>query len=454
MVAELIFLGGVGELGANSVYLYIDGTGIIIDAGLHPRKRDKDALPAYESIIGNPVDLLILTHAHTDHIGGIPYLLKFFPHTKIIMTKATRDLAEIMLKDTAKLLQTELVAEYSIDNLSLYKPEVLENIWMLMDGYNYYEGIKFCGYAGRSEIKITLYPSGHILGSASVKIDFGGESLLHSGDIQFINQAVIAGADLPKHHIEYLLIESTNAGEPNLPDYNDEIKRFSKYVNQIVDKNGSILIPAFALGKTQEVLKIIYSLMQNNSIPNLTIYTGGLGKIISGFYDKYCYSVPMVKPGFEISDIPQEYIIWDELLTGKYFKEPSIVVASSGMMNKGTASYQLAQRWMKLKNSGIAFIGYLDESSPGYELLHSDMNKDFKFAGKKERRMCEVKNFRFTSHAYLNDILNYISDIKPSKIYINHGDLLSSENLSMRISQNLNNTQIYLPEKKKTYKLL
>jgi len=194
--------------------------------------------------------------------------------------------------------------------------------------------------------------------------------------------------------------------------------------------------------------------MQNNSIPNLTIYTGGLGKIISGFYDKYCYSVPMVKPGFEISDIPQEYIIWDELLTGKYFKEPSIVVASSGMMNKGTASYQLAQRWMKLKNSGIAFIGYLDESSPGYELLHSDMNKDFKFAGKKERRMCEVKNFRFTSHAYLNDILNYISDIKPSKIYINHGDLLSSENLSMRISQNLNNTQIYLPEKKKTYKLL
>lgn len=454
MVAELIFLGGVGELGANSVYLYIDGTGIIIDAGLHPRKRDKNAFPAYESIIGKPVDLLILTHAHTDHIGAIPYLLKFFPHTKIIMTKATRDLAEIMLKDTAKLLQTDLVAEYSIDTLSLYKPEVLENIWMLMDGYDYYEEIAFCGYAGRSEITIAFYPSGHILGSASVKMDFAGKTLLHSGDVQFINQAVIAGADLPKHHLDYMIIESTNAGETNLPDYNEEIKRFARFINQIADKNGSILIPAFALGKTQEILKIIFSLMQKNSIPNLPIYTGGLGKIISRFYDKYCYSVPMVKPGFEISDIPQEDIIWDELMTGKYFKEPSIVVASSGMMNTGTASHQLAQRWMRLKNYGIAFIGYLDELSPGFELLNSDLNKDFKFGKINERRLCDVQNFRFTSHAYLRDILNYIYGIKPNYIFINHGELLSAENLSVKIPLNFDYAQIYLPEKKKTYQLL
>ena len=454
MIAELIFLGGVGELGANSVYLYIDGSGIIIDAGLHPKKRDKNAFPAFESIIGRPVDLLILTHAHTDHIGAIPYLLKFFPHTKIMMTKATRDLAEIMLKDTAKLLKTDLVDEYSIDTLSLYKPEVLEHIWMLMDGYNYYEEITFCGYAGRSEIKIRFYPSGHILGSASVKFDFGGKSLLHSGDVQFINQAVIAGADLPKHHIDYLIIESTNAGETNLPDYKEEIKRFSKFINQIADMNGSILIPAFALGKTQEILKIIYSLMQRNSIPNLPIYTGGLGKIISRYYDKYCYTVPMVKPGFEISDIPQEEIIWDELMTGKYFKEPSIVIASSGMMNKGTASYQLAQRWMKLKNFGIAFIGYLDDSSTGYELLHSERDKDYKFAGAKERRMCDVQNFRFTSHAYLNDILNFISDIKPNYIYINHGDKKSSENLFMKISNLEILNQSFLTEPKKIYQLL
>jgi Cft2 family RNA processing exonuclease len=452
--AEVIFLGGVGELGANSVYIYIDGTGIIIDAGLHPRKRDKDAFPSFDAIFGKPVDLLIITHAHTDHIGAIPFLLKYFPHTKIMMTKATRDLSEIMLKDTAKLLQTELVDEYSIDTLSLYKPEVLENIWMLMDGYNYKEEISFCGYAGRSEIKITFYPAGHILGAASVKLDFCGKTLLHSGDVQFINQAIIAGADLPKHHIDSLIIESTNAGEPDLPDYNDEIKRLAKFINEIVDKNGSILIPAFALGKTQEILKILYSLMQKNSIPNLNIYTGGLGKVISRFYDKYCYSVPMVKSGFEISDIPQEDIIWDELMTGKYFKEPAIVVASSGMMNVGTTSYQLANKWIKMKNFGIAFIGYLDESSPGYEILKANLNKDFKFGTIKTRIMCKVQNFRFTSHAYLKGIINYIADIKPNIIFINHGDYNSSKNLGIKINEHGIKSQYFIPDSQKSYQIL
>jgi cleavage and polyadenylation specificity factor subunit 3 len=452
--SEIIFLGGAGELGANSVYIYLDGTGIIIDAGLHPRKRDRDAFPSYECIIDKPVDILLLTHAHTDHIGAIPYLLKFFPHVKMLMTKATRDLTEIMLKDTAKLLKSEIADEYSSDTLSLYQPEILERIWMLADGVNYREETIFKGYGGRSNVKIVFYPSGHILGSASVLLECSGNSILHSGDIQFNDQAIISKAEIPRRHYDNLILECTNAANDKLPYYEDEKKRLASFINNIVNENGSILIPSFALGKTQEGLKIIYSLMRNNSIPTLPIYSGGLGKIISRVYDRYCYSVPFVQPGFEVSDIPQEEIIRDEILTGRYFKEPSIVIASSGMVNKGTTSYILAREWLHRRNYGIAFVGYQDKSSNGYELLNSKDGEEFNFGTDKLIRACSVDSFRFTSHARLEDLIGFAVDSKPKQLFINHGEPEAIEYLALQLSNRLEGCNIYIPEIKKQYKLL
>ncbi len=454
MNLEIIFLGGAGELGANSVYIYLDGTGIIIDAGLHPRKRDRNAFPAYECIIDKPVDMLILTHAHTDHIGGIPFLLKFFPHVKTLMTKATRDLIEIMLKDTAKLLKSEVADEYSAETLSLYKPETLERIWMLADGVNYGDETFLRGYGGRSDVKIVFFPSGHILGSASVLLECSGTSILHTGDVQFNDQAIISKAEIPRRHYDTLITESTNAANEQLPYYEDEKKRLAKFINDIVNKNGSILIPAFALGKTQEVLKIIYSLMRKNSFPTLQIYSGGLGKIISKVYDRYCYAVPFIQPGFEVSDIPQEEIIREEILKGKYFKEPSIVIASSGMMNKGTSSYILANEWLHRRNFGIAFVGYQDKSSPGYQLLNSKEGEEFTFADVQRMRACDVDSFRFTSHARIEDLIGFAVDSKPKQVFINHGEPEAIENLALQLSGIIEGANIYLPETGKTYQLL
>jgi cleavage and polyadenylation specificity factor subunit 3 len=451
MAIELTFLGGSKEIGASSSYLYLNGTGIFFDAGLHPKKRDKDTFPLFELTEAMPTDILAVTHAHNDHIGAIPYLLKYHPHLKIFMTEATQELAEIMLKDTAKLLKSEVTLEFPAEILSLYKPEVLKKIGMVMNGLKYDSLFKFTGRTGSSEINLSFHHSGHILGSSSVLVESGSYSLLHTGDIKFSDQQVLKKAALPNRHVNTLVLESTNANNPNLPSWQSEKKRLAKFINEIVNENGSILIPCFALGKTQEVLKIIFDLMTKGNIPHLPIYTGGLAEKISLLYDKYCYTVPMVRPGFEISDILQQKILRSELSKGKYFREPSIVIASSGMVNEGTISYELAKRWMRIQNYGIAFVGYQDEDEPGYALLHSEIEKEFKFGKIKTVRKCNVKSFRFSSHASLEELIGFIDNINPEELFIVHGEERSSEQLAILVQERHRNMRIILPEIGKTY---
>lgn len=453
MNVELTFLGGVQEIGASSSYLYLNGTGIFFDAGLHPKKRDKDVFPKFEMTSGKPTDVLAVTHSHTDHIGGIPYLLKYHPHLKILMTEATRDISEIMLKDTAKLLKSEVAMEFTNEILSLYKPEILKKIGMIMSALKYRKPYKFVGRTGKSDVSISFHHSGHILGSASVLVETQGFSLLHTGDIRFSDQQVLKGAEVPKRHVDALVIESTNANDPDLPSWGSEKKRLARFINNVVNENGSVLIPCFALGKTQEVLKILHNLMIHGDIPHLPIYTGGLANRLSLYYDKYCYTVPMVNPGFEISDIPQERIQRSELMKGRYLREPSIVVASSGMVNEGTISYDLAKRWMRTPNFGIAFVGYQDEDEPGYALLNSKKDKEFRFGKLKMKRSCHLDSFRFSSHASLEELIGFIEEVKPKHLFIVHGEADSSENLSAMVYDRHKDIRIYLPEIGRSYSI-
>lgn len=453
MNSYIKFLGGCEEIGANSCYLYIDGTGILIDAGLHPKLRNKSAFPLFEEIVDYPLDFLLLTHTHTDHIGAIPYLLKYHPEVKIIATRQTRDLLEIMLKDTSKLLRTNINIEFPQEMLQLYKTENLDIISKIVWGEKYSTNIQLKGKLGKSDIETSFFPAGHILGASSIALKFKGRTLFHTGDINFKNQAVINAAKPINHHLDYLITESTNAGNPLIPDYELDKKRFASYINKIINKNGSLLIPAFALGKTQEVLKILFNLMRKGSIPKIPIYTGGLARRISNLYDKYCYSEDMINQGFEISDIEQEPLLREELLSGKYFDEPSIVIAQSGMMVKGTYSYLLAKKWLSNLRFGIALVGYIDEDSPAFLISNSHLQDEILFESQKIRRQCDVEKFRFTSHAIIDDLFSFIKDTTPDKLFIVHGDTLSSETLALKILENIPQTTTIIPRKLKEYEL-
>lgn len=454
MSSFVTFLGGVEEIGANSCFLNLEGTGVLIDAGLHPRLRKERTFPIIYPIQNEETDYALLTHAHTDHVGGLPYMLKQFPHLKLIATRATRDILEVMLQNTGKLLRLNPPEDILSSDLDYYKPGNINEITAMVEAVVYNTPYEIQGRRGDVPIKTSFMNAGHILGSAGILLNINGKNIFHTGDVQFRNQAILSKAVFPKHHLDCLICESTNGRtEDDTPDYKQETHRLAAFINDISNNNGSILIPSFALGKTQEILAVLYNLMRKSAIPTLPIYSGGISKKLSNIYDRYCYDGGRVDKGFEVADIPQIPIDHEELMTGSYFKSPAIVVASSGMMNAGTTSYKLAMKWMQRTNFGIAFIGYQDDETPGYALLHSELKKNFQFGGQAMQRKCHIGKFRFSAHAKRSDILDFILNAAPKQLYLVHGDDDACSSLALAVMEHLPQTKVIIPILGKRYQL-
>jgi cleavage and polyadenylation specificity factor subunit 3 len=358
-----------------------------------------------------------------------------------------------MLRDTTKLLRTSVTAEYSSEILSLYSRDILEKIGMVFEGYQYDEPVSFTGLTSTDRIAATFHDAGHILGSAGLMLEWNGKSLFHTGDVNFRDQSIIPRASFPRRHVDFLVMESTNGAVDTMPDRETESQRLADFINEITNNNGSVLIPSFALGKTQEFLTVLYTLMRKGRIPTLPIYTGGMSKQISNVYDRYCYTVPRVDPGFEVADIPQVPLPYDELHKGPWLSSPGIAVVSSGMLNAGTTAFTLAQQWMPRPNFGIAFISYLDPESPGYALNNSEPDKDFLFAGRKVRRSCRIGQFRFSAHAAREDLVGFVADVRPKKLYLVHGDNEACSELAFQVSRAVPETKIFIPTLGRDYVL-
>jgi Cft2 family RNA processing exonuclease len=161
----------------------------------------------------------------------------------------------------------------------------------------------------------------------------------------------------------------------------------------------------------------------------------------------------MMRPGLEISDTPQESIIRDEIHRGPYLKTPSLVLASSGMLNTGTLSYNLAQLWMARPNFGIAFIGYQHPTTPGHALSVSPKKQPFDLAGRRVTRTCEVERFRFSAHASRESLIELVTDVRPSTLVLMHGEPESCDSLALDLRERLPGMRICIPRKGVSYTL-
>lgn len=448
---SLTFLGGCAEIGANSCFIEAYGVNLMLDAGLHPERRDRSAFPQIDFVADKDLDAIIITHAHSDHIGALPFAIKHFPKSRVIMTQPTSDLAELMLNDTAKILKSNIAQEFSKEDLEYYKDENIQNLYALFETVKFREKVTVSSFDNHTA-NVSFHSAGHILGSAGVLIETNGKSIFHTGDVNFQNTSLLKKANFPQHHLDVLVIESTNANSI-MPDKKEETKNFANYINKISNSNGSILIPTFSLGKAQEILRIISSLAKKGAIPNLPIYTHGLTRRINKVYDKYCYSEEMLKKGFEVSDIHQEYLDLGDSGNSNYLKTPSIVLANGGMMNERTMSYKMALEWFKRKNFGIAMVGYQKITTPGYNLLNSSKNKKFNFANLNLLRLCEVEKFRFSAHSAIEDLIEFATETKPKNIFIVHGDEEAGDKLAYELSQRLDTTRIFIPKLGKNYQI-
>ncbi|HQF41364.1 MAG TPA: MBL fold metallo-hydrolase [Ignavibacteriaceae bacterium] len=416
-------IGGGNEIGANSYYLNFNGNGIILDCGIHPQKTGLQSLPDFNLLNDKQIDSCLISHAHQDHIGSLPFLIKKIPYVKIITTPQTRAIAELTLHNSVSILKKELDDEmfefYSHDEIDLLIKMIEYKEYDKQFELNSYHQLK------DSKVDVTFYDAGHVLGSAGILLENNNHKIFYSGDINLTDQTIQSKAKLPKHKIDTLILETTYGATDSdlLLNWQEESLRFAKEANKILNNGGSILIPVFSLGKMQEMLATIWLLMQKSKLTTVDIYTGGIGTKINRVYDYNRYVVDRIDKEFELSSIPQKDY-YEITSSEEFFSHPCIVLASSGMMIKNTASYNFAKRFLRQNNSAIFTVGYMEPESPGYLIANSKRGNKIQLSDFDEaiEVKCEIKNFKFSAHARREDLLKIVDKLKPDNVILTHGD--------------------------------
>jgi cleavage and polyadenylation specificity factor subunit 3 len=420
---QFLPLGGAGEIGANCYYLNINGTGIILDCGMHPQKKGLDALPDFNLLKDKPLDHVLITHAHQDHLNSLPFLIKKFPYLKITTTPQTRALSELTLHNAISILKKQV----SDESFEIYSHDEVDLLIKSIDYKSYEEEFYIRGFNNPDDepVIVKFYDAGHILGSAGILLNYKGYKIFYTGDINISSQTLLPGAKLPSEKINTLISESTYGATDSskIKIWHDETDYFARSLNKVINSGGSVLIPVFSLGKMQEIFATILLLMKKNKVTGVDIYTSGIGKKINRAYDYNRFVVDYNQCELVLHDSPQKDIR-DVNNFDEFFKFPSIVLASSGMIIESTISFNLAKRWLRQNGSAIFTVGYMDESTPGYNIARAKKGNKLQLteSDKKREVRCDIKNFSFSAHSKREELINIIEKLKPENLILVHGD--------------------------------
>ncbi|MGG5252352.1 MBL fold metallo-hydrolase [Neobacillus sp. SM06] len=445
-------LGGGSEVGASCLHINMADTNLIIDAGM--RMHGDELLPAFGMLehLEDP-EAILVTHAHADHIGALPILHSLYPSVPIYATPPTADLMKIMMKDSSKILEqraheTNTLPPYSEDQVNAVLSAVLL--------------FPASEYLRVGNLKITSFRAGHILGAVMFLIEGGGERLLVSGDLSFKAGRTIPGAQVPHDlHPDVVVMESTYGNRAHT-DRNTEERRLAEDVAEVVAGGGFALIPAFALGRAQEVLLVLQDYMEKGLIPEFPIYVDGLVTPISRIYKNYPHFLkgPVAYRIAKHGDVfltegrcnavqPKER---EAVLKGK----AGCIVASSGMLTGGASSWY-AEKIVTNEKNAIFITGYQDEESPGRKLLNlaDGVENQLELNGTSYEVKCRIGKYGLSAHADANEMKRFIEMLQPTYTLLVHGDDDARGRMAELIEQRFNpilveNGQTYPFEKRKS----
>jgi len=417
-------LGGGGEVGASCFQLRINGHHILLDSGTHPKKEGLESLPEF-SLLTRAPDAVLISHAHVDHVGSLPYLSKQFQHIKSYATTPTGRIMDRMLHNSVSVMTT-IKRERGIEAYPLYQHEDVAYAMRGLHGHEYNEPFDL---PLPTPINVSFHPAGHVLGSASILLKTPGHNLFYTADICESDQELMEGFaphdfDVP---IDTLIIEATHGAteESRVQSYEEETVRLGESIAEVIRAGGTVMIPCFALGRMQEILNIVARLQEEGAVPKVPIYASGMGRAIYEIYDRYYeYLSPeaMLRPLDMFGRIGN---IWEPSVVQGMLAKPCIIVATSGMMLENTPSALIAEQMVREERHGIFFVGYLDHETLGYKILHGEKGASFTFAlghPPVEKKLDNIKRFHFSAHAPRKALKRVVEKLQPKNVIYVHGD--------------------------------
>ena len=435
-------------IGANSYLLKTKSAKVVLDAGMHPKHEGSEAIPHYEFLQPGTVDSIIITHSHLDHVGTLPVFLQGQSQAKVFLSPETAELASAMLHNSVNVMQSKRI-EHGIAEYPLFEHRELDDIEEAFETRNIERPFDL-DPAG--SIRATFHDAGHILGSVGVTIEAEGKKIFYTGDVNFEHSTLQKGALFPEHTVDALIVETTRGEQARDPKYHrpSEEDEFAEAIKGVIERKGSVLIPVFAMGKTQEVLGMIHRFKKEGLIPKHTpVYIGGLSTKMTQVYDRFSHTSRRHLPNFRfLKDMELE--AGSKKRKGPIPFHPGCIYAlSSGMMSEKTVSNNFARQGvLENEKHGLFFVGYADPETPGGKIRIAKKGDSIVLdpAFPPVTLNCETRIFDFSGHSTREAIANFIVKVAPKKTFLVHGDDAAVEWFRGEIKRRLPSTEIVVPQ--------
>jgi Cft2 family RNA processing exonuclease len=417
------------DIGASAWFVEIEGHRLLMDAGIHPKREGHAALPRYDLVKNEEVDAIAISHCHHDHVGSLPVAVRYFPKAHVLMTELSYFLVERVLHNSVNVMKRQR-DELGIREYPLFSHGEVEEIAPIFQGFRYNREVDWASFekarAGYLSPTLEFYDAGHALGSAGIMVRTQKETLFYTGDVCFHDQTILKGARFEDVKADVLIMETTR-GNRVLPagfSRENEIERLSRAIQRVLARKGSILIPTFALGRTQEILALLSVLMGEGKVERQPIYIGGLGRVFTEIYDLESHRTHRQHPNLQLHEALNLVVLEQGQADKMRLSGGLIFVITAGMMSENTAAHNLAVRMMDDEHQAIFFVGYTDPDTPCGRLKASKHGEPFIFsasAGESTRR-CEIEDFDLTAHANRGDLLDFVGQVEPRAVLLSHGE--------------------------------
>ncbi len=450
---KLTFCGAAGEVTGSCTLFEAEGKKILIDCGLFQGRQFATSKNA-EDFPFDPkeIDCVLLTHAHQDHCGRLPKLYKDGFRGKIYATEPTIELTNVMLADSAHIMQEDSRDE-GLE--PLYSEKDLLSLLPLFKKIDYQKKVKIT-----PNTWIQFRNAGHIIGAAIIEIWAEGKKIVFSGDLGHESMLLIKKiADISD--ADYIVCESTYGDRLHKKTINDKKKIIKIAIEETISKKGVLIFPAFALERTQEILYEINNLVESREIKEIDIFVDSplairVTKIFDRFKDFYNFETKRhIMAGDDIFEFKNlQYT--PEVVQSKYINnspKPKVIIAGSGMCNGGRITYHL-QRYLPDPTTQLYFLGYQVKGTRGRDIL--DGIKNISIKGRKVPVNAKVSMTEiFSGHADQKELVEWIGHYKIKKIkriFLNHGDDEAREMLAKTLQDKYSIT-VELPKLNKTIEI-
>lgn len=443
---KLKFCGGAGSVTGANFLLYNDNIKILIDCGLEQGSKMAES-GNWEPFPYDPreIDYLLVTHAHTDHIGRIPKLVYDGFNGKILSTEATLDLSRVMLEDTCSILSGSMSGkQYDLDKI--YSDKIYQKIFTLWEPFDYHSN-KDLG----ENVNVFMKDAGHILGSCMYEITINGKKIVFTGDLGNSPSPLLRDTEYIEQ-ADFVVMESVY-GNRNHEGREDRRENLKKIILENYKKGGVLVVPIFSLERTQEFLYEIDNMIESGEVPHMPVFVDSpLAIAVTDVFYKH-------KNLFK-EDVQKEIRSGDDIFRFKGLKEtektrdskailksrnPKIIMAGSGMSAGGRVMHH-EKHYLGDKNSTILITGFQVPGTPGRLLV--DGAKEIQIFEETVKVRASIKKIQgYSGHKDLDNLLDFVSHAGGvKKIFVAMGEPSVSMFFAQRVKDNFG-IEALVPEK-------